>query len=191
MNKQKPQLELGNQNGELSHPLMTVEPNKKKDPSSFLAKVSANEKPGTLCLLEPSNFLFLFIKVFSFPCCRGTCTWLPTVADPKLRFSVILNIPIFLLENIRQPICFRSTRINPVYLGSRHSKQFCNLKYCLYFACLNFIWYLFYMIISEMAHMTMIKINESCFSLALCSAYQMVNNNQSVSFSAQLHSDGD
>lgn len=84
-------------------------------------------------------------------------------------------------------ICLRSTRTKSVYLGSRHSKQFCNLKHCLYFA-----WYLFYMTVSEVAHLNMIKINESYFFQALCSVYQMADNNQFVFFfSTQLHFDED
>lgn len=48
------------------------------------------------------------------------------------------------------------------------------------------------MTVSEVAHLNMIKINESYFFQALCSVYQMADNNQFVFFfSTQLHFDED
>ena len=53
----------------------------------FLDNDSANERSWTLCLLRSPNFLFLSIKVFSFPFYMETCMWLSLVADPELQFS--------------------------------------------------------------------------------------------------------
>lgn len=47
----------------------------------FPGKDSANEE---LRDPLPSNFLFPTIKVFSFPCCEGSCMWLAIVSDFKL-----------------------------------------------------------------------------------------------------------
>lgn len=170
---------------------MKAEPNKKKDPSSVLARSQPMKSHGSFVYSSCPSCLFLSMKAFSFPCCQGTCMCFLMVADPKLRFFTDTEYTLFCCRNIWQSICFRSPKTKSVYLGSRQSKQFCNLNHYFYFVCLYFRWYLFYMIVSEVAHLNMIKINESCPSLALCLAYHMVHNNQSVSFSAQLHFDGD
>ena len=47
----------------------------------FPGKNTANEKPRTLCLCIPLNFLFPSVKEF-FPCYAGTYMWLTVVADP-------------------------------------------------------------------------------------------------------------
>ena len=52
----------------------------------FLGKGSANEKPGLFAYNTLPHFLFPSIKVVSFPCHMGTCTWL-AILKPKLQFS--------------------------------------------------------------------------------------------------------
>ena len=52
----------------------------------FPGKDSVNEKPQTL-YYSPPTFLFLSIKVFSFPCRLCICTWLTMIVDSKLQFS--------------------------------------------------------------------------------------------------------
>ena len=53
----------------------------------FPGKDSANEESWTLFIIALPAPFFLSVKVFSFSCCAGTCTWFTIVADPKLQFS--------------------------------------------------------------------------------------------------------
>ena len=59
INRNLSEVELGDQKGELSHPAMIAEPKRKKTRLLFFpGKDSANEKPQTHCLLQPSLLPF-------------------------------------------------------------------------------------------------------------------------------------
>ena len=52
---------------------MLAEPNrKKKDDSSFSARTQPMKSPAPFLYCSPSNFPFLSVKEFSYPCCVGT-----------------------------------------------------------------------------------------------------------------------
>ena len=62
----------GDQKGALPRSVTVTEPNrKKKDFSSFLAKTQPMKSHGLFVYFSASNFLFLSIKAFSFPCLWG------------------------------------------------------------------------------------------------------------------------
>ena len=68
MNEQKPQLELGDQKGELSCPLTIAEPNRKKEKLLFPNKDSTNEKPWTeFTTTLPASFFSVLAGCLSLP----------------------------------------------------------------------------------------------------------------------------
>lgn len=93
MNKEKPQL---NSSGRLKEENLTPCDNRraqqmKKESSSFLGlKDSINEKSWTL-YYDPSNFLFLSKKAFSFFRHAGTWTWLTGSQTLNCKSLIIPN----------------------------------------------------------------------------------------------------
>lgn len=88
-NKQKLQLELGDQKGGNAVTLWVNSRAKQKKETLlfFPQKDPVNEKPWILYLLKPSPLLFPFYEMFSFPCCGETCTWLTMAVDSEFQFS--------------------------------------------------------------------------------------------------------
>ena len=78
---------MGDQKGALLPPAMIIEPNMEKKCFSFLTMTQPMKGHGLFVYYRSPNFLFLSIKVFSFPFYMETCMWLSLVADPELQFS--------------------------------------------------------------------------------------------------------
>ena len=113
--KQKPQL---NRDGRPEREaLMPFDKNRAQQEKErilfFPGKDSANEKPWTLCFLQPSQLPFSpSIKVFSFPCPEGICMQFIMIADPKLQLSAHSKEIHLCWRNIWQSVCFRSKQFS-------------------------------------------------------------------------------
>ena len=93
---EKLQIELGDQKGALSCSGRTAEPLSKQD-FSFLARTQSVGNHGLLVYYGPSNFLSLFMKAFSFPCCLGLAYSSPWLQTLKCN-SLLVRINPSLLE---------------------------------------------------------------------------------------------
>ena len=87
MNKQKLQLNrVGRPEGGAPTPCNDNRAHYREEMLLFL-DTQPMKGHGLFVYYRSPNFLFLSIKVFSFPCYMETCMWLSMIADPELQFS--------------------------------------------------------------------------------------------------------
>ena len=113
---------------------------------------------------SPLNFLFLSIKVFSFPCWGGTCTWLTMVEDLELQFSAELECHSAFLSNpsvwrrvflLDQSSCHLCIWSSPGFFGDLF-KCFVFLVKALFYV-LVLVWYFSLILKSDCCNQSWLK----------------------------------
>ena len=99
INKRKSQIELGDQQGEPSHPGTWLSPTGRRK-SSFLARSQPVKSHGLFIYHSPPHFHFPSMKAFPFLCHLGTCMayGLPWLQTPSYNSLLILSKLIFVGE---------------------------------------------------------------------------------------------